>query len=43
MRAPARRRFLAVILLAGTVWFLPSAHLALNEAPGVQWEFDTDG
>ncbi len=43
MQIPSRRRFLAVVLLAGAAWFLPSTHLALNETPGVLWQFDTDG
>ncbi len=43
MQFPFRRRFLAVVLLAGAAWFLPSTHLAMNEALGVLWEFDTDG
>ncbi len=40
---PFRRRFLAVVLLTGAAWFLPSTHLAMNDATGVLWEFDTDG
>ncbi len=43
MQVPSRRRFLAVVLLAGAAWFLPSTLLAMNEASGVLWEFDTDG
>ena len=43
MQPPFRRRFLAGVLLAGAAWVLPYAPLAMNEAQGVLWEFDTGG
>ncbi len=41
MQVPSRRRFLAVVLLAGAAWFLPST--PKDKTPGVLWEFDTGG